>query len=73
MHDLIQSKLDELRGLLQADGGDLELVRVEGKTLFLRLTGACGHCPHATATLRNYVEHNLRVSVDPEITVERVQ
>ncbi|MCL1887611.1 MAG: NifU family protein [Kiritimatiellaeota bacterium] len=73
MQDLIQAKLDELRGLLQADGGDLELVRIEGKNVFLRLTGACGHCPHAAATLRNYVEHNLRESIDPEITVERVK
>jgi Fe-S cluster biogenesis protein NfuA len=73
MQEQIQAKLDELRELLQADGGDLEFVRLEGKTLFLRLTGACGSCPHATVNLRNYIEHNLRLSIDPELTVERVK
>ena len=73
MQELILAKLDELRGLLQDDGGDLEFVRLDGKTVFLRLSGACQHCRHAAATLRNYVEHNLRESIDPEIVVERVQ
>ena len=36
------------------------------------LRGACGCCPHAMATLKEYVEANLRETVDPEITVERV-
>jgi len=73
MQEQITAKLEELRKLLQEDGGDLELDRIEGKTIFLRLTGACGHCPHATATLRNYIEHNLRLSIDPELVVERVK
>ena len=73
MQEQIQAKLDELRGLLQADGGDLELVSIEGKTLQLRLTGACGHCPHATATIRDYIERSLRETIDPEITVKRVK
>ena len=57
--------------MLQADGGDMELVGIEGKTVRLRLRGACGHCPHATMTLKNGVERVLRETIDPDIIVER--
>lgn len=75
MEDLnqrIAEKLEELRGMLQADGGDLELVAIEGKSVHLRLRGACGCCPHAMMTLKSGVERVLREEIDPEITVERV-
>ncbi len=53
MEDKIREKLNELRIHLQADGGDLEIVAVEGKNVQLRLQGACGTCPHATMTIKN--------------------
>jgi len=68
----IKAKITELRPMLQADGGDMQLIKIEGKTVFLKLHGACGHCPHATVTLKNGVERVLRETVDPEIIVERV-
>ena len=73
MSEQIKAKLEELRGMLQADGGDLEVVSIEGKDVKLRLRGACGSCPHATMTLKQGIERILRESVDPEIVVERVQ
>ena len=73
MEEQILAKLDELRAMLQADGGDLEVDRIEGKNIFLRLVGACGHCPHATITIKNGIERILRETIDPELTVERVQ
>lgn len=72
MEDQIKAKLNELRAMLQADGGDLELVGIDGKTVRLRLTGACGSCPHATVTIRDGIQRALRDAIDPEITVERV-
>ena len=57
--------------LLQADGGDLEVVSITGKNVLLRLRGACGACPHAQMTLKDGIERILRESVDPEIVVER--
>ena len=71
MEEAIREKLEELRGMLQADGGDLEVVSITGKTVFLRLRGACGACPHAQMTLKDGIERILRDSVDPEIVVER--
>ena len=68
----ITARLNELRSSLQADGGDLEIIAIEGKKVKVSLRGACGCCPHAMATLKDYVEANLRQAIDPEITVERV-
>ena len=72
MEAQIRAKLEELRGMLQADGGDLEIVEIADKTVKLRLKGACGGCPHATMTIKQGIERILRESVDPEIQVERV-
>ena len=72
MNDQIQAKLEELRAMLQADGGDMELVEIDGKTVRLRLRGACGCCPHAAATLKHGIERALRDTIDPDIIVERV-
>ncbi len=72
LNERITKKLDDLRGMLQADGGDLELIDIEGKTVHLRLRGACGCCPHAMMTLKSGIERVLREEIDPEITVERV-
>jgi len=71
MEEKIKAKLEELRKMLQADGGDCELVEISDKTVKLRLRGACGCCPHATMTLKNGIERALREAVDPDIIVER--
>ena len=68
----ITKRLEELRCHLQADGGDLEIVSIEDKIVYLKLRGACGMCPHATQTIKNGLERILRTEIDPEITIERV-
>ncbi len=72
MEKQIRAKLEELRVLLQNDGGDLEIVSIDGKSVKLRLKGACGCCPHATVTIKDGLERILREEIDPEITLERV-
>jgi Fe-S cluster biogenesis protein NfuA len=72
MEDKIKAKLEEMRAGLQADGGDLELVAIDGKVVRLKLTGHCGTCPFALMTLKQGIEAGLR-EIDPEITVERVE
>ena len=72
MEEKIKQKLEELRKMLQADGGDLELVGIEGANVKLRLRGACGGCPHAAITIKQGIERILRSDVDETITVERV-
>lgn len=73
MDTKIREKLEEMRGFLQADGGDMEVVSIEGLTVQLRLKGACGSCPHATMTIKQGIERMLREQVDPAITVEQVR
>lgn len=72
MEEKIRAKLEELRGMLQADGGDLEVVAIDDQLVKLRLKGACGGCPHATTTIKQGIERILRESVAAGITVERV-
>ncbi len=71
MEEKIKEELEAIRKMLQADGGDCELVSIEGKTVYLRLQGACSGCPHAQHTLKQGVEQILKANVDPEIVVER--
>ena len=68
----ITKRLEELRCMLQADGGDLEVVSIKGKLVKMRLRGACGGCPHAAMTIKGGLERILREEIDPEITIERV-
>jgi Fe-S cluster biogenesis protein NfuA len=72
MEAKIREKLEEMRGFLQADGGDMDVVSIEGLDVKLRLKGACGCCPHATMTIKQGIERILREQVDPAITVEQV-
>ena len=72
MEDQVKAKLEELRAGLQADGGDLEFVKMDGKVVYLRLVGHCGSCPFAMMTLKQGIEASLR-ELDPEITVDRVE
>ena len=73
MEKKIRARLEEIRSFLQADGGDLEVVEIDGKNVKLRLVGACGCCPHATITLKEGIEKDLREQVDPEILVTRAE
>ena len=72
MEEKIKELLEALRISLQNDGGDLELVKIDGNQVFLKLTGACGCCPHAQMTLKQGIERVLREQISEDITVERV-
>jgi NifU-like protein len=70
---LIQKVLDEeVRPVLIADGGDVELYDVDGDFVRVILKGACGSCASSTATLKEAVESRLRSRVLPTLVVEAV-
>ncbi len=70
---LIQQVIDEeVRPVLIADGGDVELYDVEGDHVQVYLKGACGSCPSSTATLKTAIEARLRDRVLPSLIVESV-
>jgi Fe-S cluster biogenesis protein NfuA len=63
----VETVLDELRPYLMADGGNVELVEIDGPIVNLRLQGACGSCPSSSMTLKMGIERKLRESI-PEIS-----
>jgi Fe-S cluster biogenesis protein NfuA len=73
MEQKIRAKLEQVREMLQADGGDLEVVAINGSQVQLRLTGACGCCPHATMTIKQGIERMLKEEIDQNIVVEQVK
>ncbi|MFZ4728242.1 MAG: NifU family protein, partial [Pseudanabaena sp.] len=62
----VENVLDELRPYLMSDGGNVELVEIEGPIVRLRLQGACGSCPSSAMTLRMGIERKLKEEI-PEI------
>jgi Fe-S cluster biogenesis protein NfuA len=56
----VESVLGRVRPFLQADGGDIEVVGVEGNSVDVKLTGMCAGCPSAHMTLYLGVEAALR-------------
>lgn len=68
----VEMVLDELRPYLMSDGGNVELVDLEGPVVKLRLQGACGSCPSSAMTLRMGIERKLRESIPEIAEVEQV-
>ena len=64
MKEKIEAALKKIRPMLQADGGDIELVEVTKDGIVkVKLTGACGCCPMSQMTLKNAVEQKLKKEV----------
>lgn len=66
----VEKVLDSIRPALQADGGDVELVDIDGGVVKVRLLGACGGCPMAHMTLKGGIEAALKERIP---AVERVE
>jgi Fe-S cluster biogenesis protein NfuA len=69
--DNVETVLDELRPYLISDGGNVELVEIEGPIVKLRLQGACGSCPSSTMTLKMGTERRLREKIPEIVEVEQ--
>ncbi len=67
MKEKIETALDKIRPMLQADGGDVEFVDVEDGVVKVRLKGACAGCPMSQMTIKNGVERLLKEQI-PEVT-----
>ncbi len=61
-----------IRPGLMRDGGDIELVDINGDEVSVRLRGACSSCMTASMTLENFVQEELRKTVSPAIKVKHV-
>ena len=63
----------EIRPMLQKDGGDMELVDVEGDRVLVAMRGTCTSCPSINFTLDEGIGAKLRELVHPDLTVEEVK
>ncbi len=74
MKEQVQDVINQIRPILQADGGDIELIGVDEKTgiVTVGLRGRCGGCPHAQMTLQAVVEKKIKELVPSVTAVERV-
>ena len=59
----VEKVLAEIRPMLQADGGDVELVGIEDGTVKVKLRGACGGCPMSRMTLKQGIERRMKEKV----------
>jgi len=71
---LIEQTLErEVRPALKADGGDIELIDVEGDRVLVSLRGTCSSCAASQATLSQFVQSKLREFVSEDLVVEEVK
>jgi Fe-S cluster biogenesis protein NfuA len=66
MREKVETAINKIRPMLQADGGDVELVDVEDGIVKVRLQGACAGCPMSQMTLKNGIERFLKKEI-PEV------
>jgi len=66
MQEKVETVLAQIRPVLQADGGDVELIDASEGVVKLKLTGACNGCPMASMTLRQGIERILKEQL-PEV------
>jgi len=73
MLEKVQAVMEEIRPMLQRDGGDAQLIEVTPDGVVkLKLVGACGHCPMSQMTLKMGVERVLKQQVPEVKSVETV-
>ena len=71
MWSRVELALNRVRPILHSDGGDIELLDVDGTVITVKLVGACSHCSSSTVTMQQGVELVLREEI-PEITEIRL-
>lgn len=61
-----------IRPILQADGGDIELIDVDGDRVMVSFRGSCAACSGSKVTLKSTVEAKLRELVADSLIVEEI-
>ena len=73
MKEKVEEALNKIRPMLQADGGDVELVDVEDGVVKVRLQGACAGCPMSQMTLKNGIEKILKKEISLQMYAESAE
>ena len=70
MKEKVEAAIQKIRPMLQADGGDVELVDVQEGIVTVRLQGACAGCPMSQMTLKNGIEKILKKEIPEVVAVK---
>lgn len=71
---LIEDTLErEIKPALQKDGGNIELIDVDGDRVLVKLIGTCATCKASQLTLKNYVQVRLQEMVSADLEVKEVK
>lgn len=74
MKEKVQAVLDQVRPMLQRDGGDVELVEVTDDGIVkVKLQGACGSCPMSTMTLKMGIEQAIKEQIPEIVEVQQIR
>ena len=74
MIEKVKAVLDQVRPMLQRDGGDVELVEVTADNIVkVKLQGACGSCPMSTMTLKMGIERAMKEQIPEIVEVQQVR
>ena len=71
---LIEEILDqEIKPVLKKDGGNIELIDLDGDVIYVKLRGACANCKTSQVTIKNFIENKIQELVSPELIVKEVK
>lgn len=71
--DQIERALIEVHEFILSDGGDIEIVNIENKKVFIKLKGACVGCPLSSFTVQLGIERALKEQISEDIEVQIVE
>lgn len=69
----VEEAIQQLRPFLEADGGDIKLLRIEDQVAKVKLLGACHDCSMSAMTLKAGVEEAVKKAVPSIQKVEAVE
>lgn len=67
--DQVEKALVGVRELILADGGDVEIVKIEHPKVFINLKGACVGCPLSIYTVQMGIERSLHEQISSDLQV----
>lgn len=69
----VKKALEQMRPLLQEDGGDVEYVDMTNEgVVMIRLQGMCHGCPHAMTTVKQFIERTICEAIPQVRSVEKI-
>ncbi|WKS94474.1 NifU family protein [Riemerella columbina] len=69
----VEEALESIRPFLNKDGGDIELVKIEDLTVYVKLLGNCSSCPISFSTMKLGVENTIKEKVPEIVKVESIE